>query len=179
MKNDTIFGQQENAGSLFRIYLEIPENKREPAQKPERFRTFYLNCEAYDTVWTLLCDLSSRPESPFPINEKETTNGDSERTEKIIRYMEEHLDQKISLDDMARHIGMSRKGLSCFCSRFLPGGFTVFLNTLRLNRTAELLVTTKYTVLYIVLSCGFDSISHFNDRFKKHFGTTPSNFRKM
>jgi Transcriptional regulator containing an amidase domain and an AraC-type DNA-binding HTH domain len=173
MKNYTLSGQQESAGGLFRIYLEIPENKKEPAQRTECFRIFYLNREAYDTVLALLCDLSSSLKS-----EKETVKGNSERTGKIVRYMEEHLDQKISLDDIARHIGMSRKGLSYFCSRYLPGGFTVFLNTLRLNRAAELLVLTEYTILYIALSCGFDSISHFNDCFKKHFGTTPSNFRK-
>jgi Transcriptional regulator containing an amidase domain and an AraC-type DNA-binding HTH domain len=97
---------------------------------------------------------------------------------KIIRYMETHLDPKISLDDIARHIGMSRKGLSSFCSHYLPCGFTVFLNTLRLNHAAELLVLAKYTLLYIALSCGFESISHFNDCFKKTLRNHSVEFQK-
>ncbi|MDL2323454.1 AraC family transcriptional regulator, partial [Bacteroidales bacterium OttesenSCG-928-A17] len=94
------------------------------------------------------------------------------------RYMEANLDRKINLNRVASHIGMNSKSLSWFCSHHLPGGFSAFLIAMRLDRAADLLLSTSDTVLYISLSCGFESISNFNKQFRKKFGMSPSNFRR-
>jgi AraC-type DNA-binding domain-containing proteins len=169
MESITTLTEPPDSKVFFRINAETPEGD---------FQVFYFDSETHKFVWDLLCNLSPPKKISPSRNENRVTNGNPERIEKIIRYMKDNLDKKIYLDQVAGHIGMSRKGLSCFCSRYLPGGFTVFLNTLRLNRAANLLLSTDNTVLYIALCCGFESISHFNDQFRKRFGVNPSVFRK-
>jgi AraC family cel operon transcriptional repressor len=52
-----------------------------------------------------------------------------------------------------------------------------YVNSLRLNYAANLLLHTDRTILDIALDAGFNNISYFNHLFKKHFHTTPTRFR--
>lgn len=42
----------------------------------------------------------------------------------------------------------------------------------------HLLQTTQYSIGIIAEKCGYQSQSRFTERFKKHFGLTPSDLRK-
>jgi AraC-like DNA-binding protein len=48
---------------------------------------------------------------------------------------------------------------------------------MRLDRGAELLREEAGTVSEIAYAVGFNSLSYFSRRFKKHFGTSPSAYR--
>lgn len=49
-----------------------------------------------------------------------------------------------------------------------------FIQSIRLNYSMELLKTKKYSITEVGDICGFGSISYFSQRFKKHYGKTPS-----
>lgn len=53
-----------------------------------------------------------------------------------------------------------------------------YLTSVKLNYAKELLQNTELTTMEISSRIGFDSLSHFNHSFKKHFGSTPSEVRK-
>jgi len=53
-----------------------------------------------------------------------------------------------------------------------------FVTTIRLNRAAELLLTTNSSIGEIGMKCGFSEPSHFTRSFMKKFGVTPSNYIK-
>lgn len=53
-----------------------------------------------------------------------------------------------------------------------------YLTSVKLNYAKELLKNTELTTMEISSRIGFDSLSHFNHSFKKHFGYTPSEVRK-
>lgn len=55
---------------------------------------------------------------------------------------------------------------------------SVFFKTYKLNRAAELINEGKYTVSEIADMTGFSTLSHFSASFKKHFGTSPSEYHK-
>ena len=55
---------------------------------------------------------------------------------------------------------------------------SVFFKTYKLNRAAELINEGKYTVSEIADMTGFSTLSHFSASFKKHFGTSPSDYHK-
>lgn len=59
-------------------------------------------------------------------------------------------------------------------------GYSVmkYLTSVKLNYAKELLQNTELTTMEISSRIGFDSLSHFNHSFKKHFGYTPSKVRK-
>lgn len=53
-----------------------------------------------------------------------------------------------------------------------------YLTSVKLNYAKDLLQNTELTTMEISSRIGFDSLSHFNHSFKKHFGYTPSELRK-
>lgn len=54
---------------------------------------------------------------------------------------------------------------------------TEYITTLRLQRAARQLQMTDERILDIAFGCGFNNISYFNRCFKKHYGTTPQQYR--
>ena len=56
--------------------------------------------------------------------------------------------------------------------------FVGYVNELRLNRAAMLLVTTDKPIIEIASISGFNNLSNFNRAFKMHFNKTPSAYRK-
>lgn len=56
---------------------------------------------------------------------------------------------------------------------------TQYVNNVKLQYAKELLRTTQMTTLMIAQEIHFESLSHFNHLFKKHFQLTPTEFRKQ
>jgi len=56
---------------------------------------------------------------------------------------------------------------------------TEFINDLRLNYSANLLITTDESIPYISLESGFENLSHYYHLFKKKFYISPGDFRKQ
>lgn len=57
-----------------------------------------------------------------------------------------------------------------------PSGY---LNGVKLNAAALLLKTTSNSVLDILMECGFNNVSYFNQVFKAEYGITPTQFRHL
>lgn len=49
----------------------------------------------------------------------------------------------------------------------------------RMETARQMLLTTSQSVEYVSDKCGFVSLAHFSRLFKKHFGQSPSQFRKQ
>lgn len=56
---------------------------------------------------------------------------------------------------------------------------TEYVNGLKLNYAANLLINSDMDVLDISLDSGFDNLSHFYHLFKREFGSSPLEFRKV
>lgn len=56
---------------------------------------------------------------------------------------------------------------------------TVFINKLRLNYAANLLVNSDEDITTIAMESGFENLSHFYHLFKKAFGIAPKEFRNQ
>ncbi len=95
-----------------------------------------------------------------------------------IKYINEHLTEKISLDTLAQKIHISKYHL---CRRFKEEtGMSVFtyLKSQRISMAKELLSKTDMPITYIALETGFGDISCFTKCFKAETGITPSEYRK-
>ena len=55
---------------------------------------------------------------------------------------------------------------------------TAFITQHRLTHAQRLLVTTSDSILDVALSAGFQSLSRFNEAFKKACGCSPREYRK-
>jgi transcriptional regulator GlxA family with amidase domain len=51
-----------------------------------------------------------------------------------------------------------------------------YIRTLKLNRAAELMEKTDYTISQITYEVGFQDLRYFRNIFKEHFNCTPSEY---
>jgi AraC family transcriptional regulator, dual regulator of chb operon len=73
----------------------------------------------------------------------------------------------------------SREHVSRVFKRFKGKTPSEYLNEVRLNYAARLLIHSNNPVLNIALDSGFENLSHFYHLFKKQYNVTPCEYRKM
>lgn len=102
----------------------------------------------------------------------------TDRMKAILSYVGEHKQQKITIEDIARHIGISRG--ECFrCFKSFTGKSIVgYINETRLQNAADLLRESEKTVTDISAECGFESVSYFGKLFKESYAMTPYQYKK-
>lgn len=100
------------------------------------------------------------------------------RLRRAIEYIDSHLDQNLSLSQIAETVGMS----SYYFSRALKKstGFTphTYVIHQRMERAKQLLIETKLPVIDIALSVGYINHSHFSTQFRKLAGVSPTAYRE-
>lgn len=95
-----------------------------------------------------------------------------------LNYMQEHLMEEISRDDVAEIACLSPSHFSRVVKHTLGYSFTELLAQMRVDRAKEMLVSTDRSLLQVSLDCGFSDQSYFTKVFQKHTGSTPGDFRK-
>ena len=95
---------------------------------------------------------------------------------KMQEYIDDHLNEKISLGQMARHVGYS----PWYCIRFFKEyiGKTPFeyLRMLRLTQAAKKLRDEECKVIDVAYDFYFESQEGFTRAFSKQFGITPKQY---
>jgi AraC family L-rhamnose operon transcriptional activator RhaR/AraC family L-rhamnose operon regulatory protein RhaS len=95
-----------------------------------------------------------------------------------INYINEHYREKITLSDIAKKAKMSKRSLSRHFKNACGLSPISYVNHIRLNCAAELLMTTNRGIDEISMECGFKEINYFIRVFKDRFKQTPHRFRK-
>ncbi|WP_040207433.1 helix-turn-helix domain-containing protein [Neobacillus jeddahensis] len=102
----------------------------------------------------------------------------SKVVDQIKENIQENYQNEISLDHLAQFVGHSKNYI---CKTFKENtGRTInlYLNKVRIDKAAELLVNTHLDISEISRDVGYNNIYHFIKTFKKIVGTSPGNFRK-
>lgn len=100
------------------------------------------------------------------------------RIERVLDYIHTHLDEPLSLEQLAEQSCWSRWQLQRV---FLhETGLTVahYVRELKLSLAAEALLSSRQRVLDLALSYGFGSEVSFSRAFKQQFGCSPLAYRK-
>lgn len=100
-----------------------------------------------------------------------------EKTKLILKHIETHYGEKLTIKDMAELCGFSQSHFMKFFKSAVGESFTGYLNHYRLTMASRLLLSSHSGILEIAEETGFDNLSYFNRTFKKAFGMTPSQFR--
>ena len=93
--------------------------------------------------------------------------------------MENHLEARIAISDIAEIIGISRRQLDRIFKRELKRSPLSFYRDLRLTRASGLLLQTGMSVTEIAVACGFQSASHLGRYFQEQFSLTPGAYRRQ
>lgn len=81
--------------------------------------------------------------------------------------------------ELQAQLPYSYSNLTRLFKRYMGCTITQYVNKVKLQYAKELLSTTDMTTLMITNELYFESISHFNHLFKKHFNMTPTEYRKQ
>ena len=86
-------------------------------------------------------------------------------TEQIVSWMREHLDQEISMEEMAEKAGVTPFHFLRTFRRWTGVTPALFLSALRLEEAKRLLLTTDRSVTDICFDVGYNSLGTFTTRF--------------
>ena len=109
------------------------------------------------------------------ILQQQDNRGD--RLQGVLRYIEANLaSASLSNDDLARQAGLSE----VYLRKLFTGRYGIspkqYILDIRIRKAKQLLCDTPMTVTAISEECGFNSLYHFCRAFKKHTGTTPTEY---
>jgi LacI family transcriptional regulator len=96
---------------------------------------------------------------------------------RALRFMWDHLDLDLSVNDVARKVELSRRKLERAFRRELGRGINAELHRKRLERVRELLVTTDMPIVDLAPAVGFKSKDYLHRTFRRAFGVTPRRYR--
>ncbi len=86
--------------------------------------------------------------------------------------------QAISLDDVARHVNLSKATCCRDFKAQLGHTLSEHILNMRLQQASRLLLTTDLNITDVALACGFGSSSYFIMKFRKSTGVSPAAWRK-
>ena len=94
------------------------------------------------------------------------------------RYMEEHLDEPLTISTLSRRACLSATTFKAGFRRLYGLPVHAWLRQRRMERAAELLRDSSLSVLGVAQSVGYGSASQFTAAFRRQYGVTPAQYRK-
>ncbi len=94
-----------------------------------------------------------------------------------LNYIEDKLHDRISLDDLAAHTGVSKYYLHRIFKSLTDESLMDYIQSRKLTSSINELINTNMRVLDIALEYGFDHEQSYIRAFRKKFGFTPSKIR--
>jgi transcriptional regulator GlxA family with amidase domain len=98
---------------------------------------------------------------------------------KAERFIWENYTRKISLEEIAGVSGLSAPYFSTIFREEMGENLSNYLNRLRVEKAAIMLITTNMSINKIAVSCGFNDQSWFSKIFKTTLGLTPGKYREQ
>ena len=95
-----------------------------------------------------------------------------------VNYVRQHLDSKITVDNVASRCGMSKSHFSRTFKKEHDITFQDFLIQQRMNKAVKMLKNSDLHVTQIALAVGYGELSNFTSTFQRTIGIRPSSFRK-
>ncbi|MEC5343982.1 MDR efflux pump AcrAB transcriptional activator RobA [Brenneria populi] len=96
----------------------------------------------------------------------------------LLNWLESHLDQPLSLDNVAAKAGYSKWHLQRMFKEVTGHAIGSYIRARRLTKAAVALCLTGRPILDIALQYRFDSQQTFTRAFKKQFAQTPASYRR-
>ena len=96
----------------------------------------------------------------------------------IMRYLQEHLGEDVSLTILADQFHLNPQYISQLFRNEIGVGFLAYLTNIRMERAKQLLLSTPESVAGIAGQVGYADYRVFTKAFKKTEGITPSQYRR-
>ncbi|MCH3971636.1 MAG: AraC family transcriptional regulator [Oscillospiraceae bacterium] len=160
--------REEYGGEVFGLLFAI----REAYRKKELLYEMNIKIKLME-IWTILYRHAEKAQGPAPKAE----NYKIESIKRIMRYIQEHYREDITVSGMAERCGMSESQFCRFFRSMAQSSAVHYIQTCRVTESCRLLRTTDLPVSAVALQVGFENISYFNRVFLRFMHRSPSAFR--
>ncbi|MFV0465664.1 MAG: helix-turn-helix domain-containing protein [Lachnospiraceae bacterium] len=100
-------------------------------------------------------------------------------TRSVILYIQEHLEEELTLSILSDQFKKNASFLSNAFSRETGISLTNYIHKERIQASIRYLATTNLPISSISSCVGFQDFNYYSRLFKKQIGTSPSEYRKM
>jgi two-component system response regulator YesN len=101
----------------------------------------------------------------------------STKLQKALRYIQEHYEEEMSIDDVSYAIGISASYLHQLCKKELKITFLDYLTDYRIHQAKQILTFENIKMIEVASKVGYRSPQHFSQVFKKKTGMLPHQYR--
>jgi AraC-like DNA-binding protein/ligand-binding sensor protein len=139
-----------------------------PELTPDKYRSVLVLLEAFARQLGELANrlvLESRPQEPAVIT-------------KARRYVHDHLTDRLTLEEIARHAGVSPHHFCKIFRRAVGINLIDYINRSRVELATQMLSKPDARVSEIAFEVGYQSLSQFNRSFRHVTGSSPTEFRR-
>lgn len=137
----------------------------------------YATTLLHQLFWQL-CSISQQS-SQQPTSMPETKTMPKPTPSSLISYLQQHIDQTVTLNELATITGYSPSYLSTLFKQTTGHAPLVYFNIMKIQRACLLLDTTDLPVNQICLKIGIDDPYYFSRLFTKVVGVSPMNYRNI
>lgn len=166
-----MFGQiipKEDRESIRRhLHKTYPQYAREIDRIPVR------SDQELGAVITILQAITT-----FMMTNRWVEHSKSEFIRQLDHYIENHLTQSITVDDLCEAFHMGRSKLYELSASYLGCGLAEYIRTQRIRHAQRLLLESDMRITDIAYAVGFPDYVHFSRVFKDVTGTSARNYRR-
>ena len=95
-----------------------------------------------------------------------------------VSLMEANIEEPMGLDELAQHVGLSRRQLERLFQKHLACVPTRYYLELRLAKARQLLLQTSMSIVDVAFASGFVSAPHFSKCYRDFYGIPPRDERR-
>lgn len=99
--------------------------------------------------------------------------------EKTLKYIDANFTGKLEREEMAKNVYLNADYLSRIFRKEMGMSISDYIIMLRMDMAKDLLRNTNLSITQISEKCGYSNFSYFAKMFKKSFGLSPIEFRKV
>jgi AraC-like DNA-binding protein len=103
---------------------------------------------------------------------------ESKRLCNVFDWITTNFEKEIRLSEAAQIAQMNENAFSRFFSLRTRKTFSGFIQELRLQKAAKLLVENDMSITQVCYECGYNNVSNFNRQFLNHYLMNPMKYRK-
>jgi transcriptional regulator GlxA family with amidase domain len=119
-----------------------------------------------------------RQEESYGVPTREQPRHLDARIEQIISYLEQRLDQALSIHQICRDNLIGRAQLEQIFHRATGGGIIDHFNSMKIDAAKQMIRENQLNFTQIASRLGFRSVQYFSRRFKLTTGMSPSEYAR-
>lgn len=114
---------------------------------------------------------------------KQNTQSNDERNLKLVNsiqvYIQKNYANDLSMDDLTEKFHVSRTYISRLLKKYAGKSFLEYLTDIRFEQVESLIAENKYKQYEIAEMVGYKDFGYYIKVFKKRYGMTPNEYKKM